>query len=118
MSETLSTAPQEGGKNKNEKVIILPSREEMLARLLRVNDNSHMQEKFYPILLKDAGQERVALGVVMMLAMAIHDYTKGMPPIMASTLYMEAPHFIDALVDDPEAAKEAKVFLKEAMAGK
>ena len=118
MPETLNTPPQEGGKNKNEKVITLPNREEMLARLLKVNDNSHMQEKFYPILLEDAGQKRVALGVVTMLALAIHDYTKGMPPIMASTLYMEAPHFIDALVDDPEAAKEAKVFLQEAMEGK
>ena len=112
--------PQEQGKetNDSEKVITLPNREEMLARLIKVSDNSHLQERFYPILLKVAGQERVPQGIVKMLALAIHDYTEGMPPMIANLMYMQAPGFIDALVTDPEAAKEAKDRLQEVLGGK
>jgi len=99
----------------SEKVITLPNRDEMLERLLKVDDNSHTQEGFYPILLKQAGQERVAQGIVMMLALAIHNYVEGMPPFMANLMYMLAPDFIDALVSDAETAKEAKNFLREAL---
>ncbi|MEX2145048.1 MAG: hypothetical protein WD712_01590 [Candidatus Spechtbacterales bacterium] len=99
----------------SEKVITLPNRDEILARLVKVSDNSHLQERFYPILLKQAGQELVAQGIVMMLVLAIHDYVEGMPPVMANLMYMEAPGFIDALVSDPETAEEAKSFLKEAL---
>lgn len=99
----------------SEKVIILPNRDEMLARLLKVNDGSHLQERFYPTLLEQAGQERVAQGVVMMLVFAIHDYVEGLPPAMAGLMYKQAPDFIDALVNDPEIAKEAKDSLQEAL---
>ena len=101
----------------SEKVITLPNREEMLARLIKVSDNSHLQDRFYPILLEAAGQERVPQGIVMMLAFAIHDYTEGMLPMMTNVMYMQAPGFIDALVSDPEAAKEAKNHLQKALSG-
>lgn len=101
-----------------EKVITLPAREEMLDRLKKVSDNSHMQERFYPILLKHAGEEKVAQGVVMMLALAIHDYVEGMPPMMSNLMYMQAPQFIEALVDDKEVAQQAKTFLEEALSAK
>ena len=109
--------PKEG-EAKNEKVITLPNREEMLARLVKVSDNLHLQERFYPILLESAGQERVPQGVVMMLALAIHDHTEGMPPMMANLMYKQAPGFIDALVTDPEAAKEAKSLLQDVLGSK
>ncbi len=102
-------------ESEKQKIITLPDRDEMLKRLLKVSDDSHMQERFYPILLKKAGQKQVALGVVNMLALAIHDYTEGLPPVMTTMMYMQVPEFIDALVDDPEAAKEAKGFLQEAL---
>jgi len=99
----------------NEKVITLPNRDEMLERLLKVSNDSHKQQNFYPILLKKAGQELVAQGVVLMLALAIHDYVEGMPPVMVNLMYMEAPDLIDALVIDAETAEEAKSFLQEAI---
>lgn len=102
----------------SEKVITLPDRESMLERLLKVNDHSGMQEKFYPILLESAGQEYVAQGVVMMLALAIHDYVEGMLPVMSNLLYVQAPQFVEALVDDPEVAEQAKSFLQEALNAK
>ena len=66
----------------NKKTVTLPDRDEMLKRLLKVSNDSHAQERFYPILLQSAGRVLVAQGVVMMLALAIHDYTEGMPPMM------------------------------------
>lgn len=100
----------------NENVITLPSREEMLERLLKVSNVSHVRQKFYPHLLKHAGQERVPQGVVMMLVLAISDYTTGLPSIVANQMYMQAPQFIEALVVDSKTAEEAKAFLKEALA--
>lgn len=97
-----------------DKVVKLPNREEMLKRLLKVSDESHFQERFYPILLQSAERELVAQGVVMMLTLAIHDYVQGMPPMMAGIVHMYVPQFIDALVDDKQVAEEAKAFHKEA----
>lgn len=99
----------------SDKVITLPNREEMQQRLLAVDDNSHLQERFYPLLLQHAGEEKVARGVVMLLALAIYDYTSGMPPVMSGLMYMKADSYIDALVDDPEVAEAAKASLAEAL---
>lgn len=101
-----------------ERLITLPNREEMLERLKKVNDVDHTRQKFFPVLLKEAGRELLPQGVVMMLAIAIHNYTEGMPSMMSSLMYMSAPMYIDALVSDPEAAEEAKAFLNEALASK
>ena len=97
----------------NEKVVILPNEEEMLKNLLEIDDNSHLQERFYPLLTRQAGQEKVAEGVVLMLSLAISDYTQGMPSMLSSLMYMKLPNFIDALVDDPEVAQQAKDLFKE-----
>lgn len=96
------------------KIITLPDRDDMLKRLLEVSDSSHLQERFYPILLEQAGQELVTPeGIAMMLALAIHDYLNGLPLIIASQMYMQVPDFIDALVSDAEIAKEAKSLMRE-----
>ena len=102
----------------NKKTVTLPDRDEMLKRLLKVSDNSHAQERFYPILLQSAGRVLVAQGVVMMLTLAIYDYTEGMPPMMTNLMYMQAPHIIEALVDDKEIADQAKAFLQETLTTK
>ncbi len=102
----------------SDKTFNLPAKEEMLQRLLKVDDNSHAQEKFYPLLTKHGGEQRVAMGVVLMLQLAIHDYTQGMPAMMMSLLNMRMNDFIDALCPDAEIAAEAKTFLGQAMAAK
>ena len=99
-----------------DKTFNLPSKEEMLARLLKVDDNSHAQQKFYPLLTKHGGEQKVAMGVVLMLQLAIHDYTQGMPAMMVSLLNMRMNDFIDALCHDEEIAAEAKAFFEKAMA--
>ena len=99
-----------------DKPFSLPSKEEMLQRLLKVDDNSHAQQKFYPLLTKHAGEQKVAMGVVLILQLAIHDYTHGMPAIIVSLLNMRMNDFIDALCPDEEIAAEAKAFFEQAMA--
>lgn len=98
-----------------DKMFNLPSEDEMLQCLLEVDDDSHLQERFYPKLLKQAGQQKVAMGVVMLLQIAIHDYTEGMPASMGAIMNMRMPDFIDALVPDEEVAKEAKAFFEQTM---
>jgi len=98
-----------------EKVIRLPDADEMLQRLVSVMDEPHARQKFYPILLRRAGEELYPEGVVMLLMLAIHDYTEGLPPAIGITLSMRIPEYIDALITDPEAAADAKAFNERAM---
>lgn len=95
-----------------DKTFTLPSKDEMLQRLLKVDVSSHAQQKFYPLLTKHAGEERVAMGVVLMLQLAIHDYTRGMPAMIVSLLNMRMNDFIDALCPDEEIAAEAKALFE------
>ncbi len=88
--------------------ITLPDAETIMSRLKAVNDDSHCVQKFYPLLAKNGGQERVPMGIVMMLQLAVHDYTEGMPPMMVAVLNMNMDGYIDALVPDQDAAAEAK----------
>jgi len=90
--------------------ITLPDADTMMSRLKEINDDDHQVQGFYPLLTKRAGEERVPVGIVMMLQLAIHDYTEGMPPILAIALQMNMERYIDALVTDESAAAEAKAF--------
>lgn len=95
----------------NKKLIVLPCADEMKRRLIAVDDNSHFQEKFYPILLKEAGRKLFPSGVIMMLMLAINDYSKDLPPLVESLMvYGSMPEFISALVTDEEALKETLDF--------
>ncbi len=102
-------------RQREEGVTVLPAADKMLQSLIAVDDQPHFQERFYPILLKDAGREVGAKGIVMMLSLAIYDYTKGMPQIVAALMQCMIPRFIDALVTDPKVAEAAKAFHAEVM---
>ena len=95
--------------------ITLPDHDEMLRRLVSARDNPHYQERFYPLLLQNAGQEKVSMGVVMMFTLAIHDYGQGMPPMVTNLVMRDVPDFIDALIDDKTVAQEAKDFLEQTL---
>ena len=84
----------------------LPDREEMLRRLIAFDDNSHLVQKFYPKLLKDAGTEKVPIGVVMILTLAIADYTEGMPIQMQVIMEMKAQEIIKCMSPNEEFATE------------
>lgn len=94
------------------KVFTLPNRDEMMRRLTSVMDEPHAIQNFYPLLARHAGEEKAGMGVVMMLQLAIHDYTQGMPPIMANILQMRVDDFLKALIDDEEALEEALTMMR------
>ncbi len=104
--------------SKEDKVVTLPSAEEIMSRLMKMDmgANDYMAERFYPLIAQEAGRELVAQGIVMMLALKIYDFvSSGYPPVMSSILHLYVPQFIDALVDDKEIAEQAKQIHQEVM---
>jgi len=104
--------------SEQDKVVTLPSAEEIMSRLQKVDmgANDYMTERFFPLIAQEASRELVAQGVVMMLMLKIHDFmSSGYPPAMIGILHMYVPQLIDALVDNKEIAEEAKRFHEEAM---
>lgn len=94
------------------KTITLPEREDMLRRLKSVMDEPHAVERFYPLILKNAGRELVGMGVVMMLQLAVADYTADLPPIMGTLVQMNVDDYITALVDDEEVRGDALAMMR------
>jgi len=97
----------------DDKIIVLPNKEKMFKRLLKVSDDDSLQKRFYPLLLQLAGSELVVESFVTMLRFIIDDYTKNLSLRAYSLLYGQADHFIDVLVDDAEMAQQAKDFFHE-----
>lgn len=91
-----------------EKVVRLPDSDEMLRRLVAVMDEPHARQKFYPKLLRSAGEELYPEGVVNILMGAIYEYTLGFPPSFEATVYMRFDEYLGALIPDAEAAQEAR----------
>lgn len=95
-NEPLPQPPQEE-MGEEEKLITLPDEAEMLERLKAVSDEPHLVERFYPILLKNAGQEKTPQGVELIVALAIYDYVKDLPPVMSALMNMRMEDFVEAL---------------------
>ncbi len=90
------------------RTIVLPEYEDMLIRLRSVIDEDHVTRYFYPLILRYAGQQRNAQGVVTMLMMAISIYTNSLQlPSVERTLRSSASDYIAVLVDDREVCQEA-----------
>jgi hypothetical protein len=95
------------------RTIVLPEEEDMLRRLQSVDDDPYMVQKLYPLILRHAGQEKQALGILLMLQLAICDFTEGLPPQLGTAVNMRLPNFVSALVDDETVKNEALKKLKE-----
>ena len=99
-----------------ENTVKLPNREDMLRRLLLVNESVPF---FYPKLLDSAGREKDAHDVVMMFALAVGAFILGyiprssIPLIIQKLLFIRIPRFIDALIDDEQFASDAKEHLQK-----
>lgn len=95
------------------KGIVLPPQRDMLRRLMEVCDGPRI-DSFYARLLKHSSQEMNAIGVIVMLVNAIHEFVESehLPP-MTNVLYTLTPNFIDALTDNEEVREEAKTFFKK-----
>ena len=99
-----------------EKAITLPNQEEMLERLRKVNTDPSLESRFFPFLLKEAGNEFNGMGIAMIFLGAVRDYIdevykgeKDMNSLEAQAMVANrVPQYIDALVDDSTVAAEAK----------
>jgi hypothetical protein len=94
-----------------EKLVTLPERDEMLARLKKINQSPSALEHFYPRLLANAGAELTGAGIAVMLKQALAGYILGGSWVLVYILCAQAPQFIDALVNDLEVARDAKNLL-------
>jgi hypothetical protein len=84
-------------------MITLPEKEDMLARLRKVFDDPYAENEFYSRLLREAGTEKEPEGVALMFALAVRDYTEGMPPAAQMTMSLLVPGLVSALVEDETA---------------
>lgn len=91
----------------NPKTFSLPSESEMRLRLQTVSDEPYLAEKLYPLLLRHAGQELTATGLVLAVQGALLDYAQGRPPIMSGIIQMYLNPIVVALVDDEDIKAEA-----------
>jgi len=92
----------------DKKVVTLLEKEQMTRNLLAISDSDCFKREFYPLLTKNAGQQRVGLGIAMMLVEAIFSFTEDNGPFWFGVLASDADRYIDALTDDAEASKIAK----------
>jgi len=94
--------PQEGSGYERI-TIVLPSREEMLERLRKVSTAPLAEQHFYPSLLACAGLEKSPLEFAAMLEQANRMFS-----LWASGREAGFDEYVDALVDDEQAAEAVK----------
>lgn len=100
----------------SEKVVTLLPSEQIKRRLAEVDDNPYMAKRFHPLLAAEGGRELVAMGIVMMLNLKIHDFSsQDYPPVIGALLQMNIPRYIDCLTDDQTVAEEAKLIWQEVL---
>src|SRR5688572_8191999 len=87
---------------------------EIVNRLSDVSDETNLVNKMYAEIARNAGREFLPEGIVMMFTLAAWDFEKQYPPPLGSFLMLLMPRWIDALIDDKEAAEAAKSILKDA----
>ena len=97
--------------------IVLPERDDMLARLTAVDDTPHTVSGLYPMLLEHAGQDKTPEAVALMFILASGDYTEGQPPASRRTLDITLPLLVAAIVDDEDARRETLEVIRSAQAG-
>lgn len=89
-------------------VVTLPSKEDLLKRLIAFDSSHHLELGLYPLLLQRMGQEISPNGLVLATITAITEYAEGYHPSVQIGLELRMNGLIDALTDDPQARERAK----------
>ena len=87
------------------KTTVLPSPEEIMARLTRVSDAPWNVEHFYPLIAAAGGSERAGVGLPLLFELAIGDVSDSV--LLDATLRLLVPEWIRAIVDDPDVLADA-----------
>lgn len=105
---------------KQEKFVTLPDAETMLHGLKKAcNNDPYLQEKLFPSILKHEKEEKVPVGVVLIVIEAVDDYEQkvlGHTPGAARSYSCRAvrklrPKILEALIADAQALSEAQDIL-------
>lgn len=91
--------------------VTIPAAEELLRRLTAIDNEPHLMERFYPLLMPLAGQRQTGEGIALALALAVRDYTKEMPRVMSVVMYMQMQNFLPAFTDDHDTLEAACALL-------
>lgn len=91
----------------NEKLYVLPSSEEIVARLTVVR-NDELTRRVYLAVSRSAGRELNAEGILLLLQFALDEALPKKAPPSFTSMQEYIPAWIDALVDDKQVAEAAK----------
>ena len=86
----------------------LPDRLTLRARLLAVDDDPHLQKRFYPLLERRAGRRLNGVGVLNTILFSIYDYAGEMPSAVATVMKVRMDEWINALCPDTVVAEDAR----------
>ena len=88
--------------------IEMPDADELMRRLMGVDNSGHLAAKLYPGLVRSlAGQKKAGGGIVMSLQLALTDYTEGMPPQMFQVMMFRRRAFIEGMLTGDQAVIKA-----------
>ena len=100
-----------------ERFIVLPDGDEIVARCTKVCDEPTMVNRFYPHLRKLEGRELLPMGLALTFALAISDFMseQGMPSVIEPILYRFIPLWVEELVEDEEVVAEVNKIIMETL---
>lgn len=94
------------------KTITLPQSAEMKRRLIAVDGNQYVVNRFYPIILRSAGKQHMSgEDVVRMLVEAIDTYTSHEPTVKMLRAALE--EYVTVLIDDERVLRDAHAMIDE-----
>jgi len=100
---------------------ILRDEKEMLRKLNEVISNGQLNDNFYPRLQKHAGKDMEAFDIVVMIRDEIIAFLSVIrvdpTSTIAKKMFIDMPKWIDAVVNDPKVAEEAKKITQEITEG-
>lgn len=94
-------------------VVVLPEASEIIRRLKTVYQASLPFSLLYDAIAENAGQQKNALGLMMMFHLAVDRLPEAYPLSVIMTATNLIPRWIEALVDDVEVREEAVELCQE-----
>lgn len=94
----------------DQKTMILPDREELLARLNSIDSDAYLNEHLYPLILKDAGQAKSGPAILGMVVLANQEYFEALPKDINLVKKKATPSGLARAIigqDNPEVLEDA-----------
>ncbi len=92
----------------NPLLVTLPTREEMLRRLVEADSFQDYADRFYPMLLTHAERQINSIEVMVLLVRTCVEHSDTAPAGRFMFMMGNMKGWIEALIDDPAAVREAE----------